>query len=102
MRDVSRSKVFAKVGAAHHNCHAHARLLIAWAQFDATVSLKHSVELDAPATLPVLLVQWKFLGTAIKLPVGFCGQFCAVERVTVSKTQRTDGSCTVSEGHDLL
>jgi hypothetical protein len=39
---------------------------------------------------------------AIKLPVSFCDQFYAVERVTVFKTQRADRSCSVSEGHDLL
>jgi hypothetical protein len=82
---VSRSSVSVKVGAAHRNCHAHTRLFITWDQFNLRLSLKHSLELDAPARPPVLLVRRKFLDMAINLPVGLCGQFCVEERATLSK-----------------
>jgi hypothetical protein len=83
MRDVSPSSVSVKVEVAHHNCHA--RLFIAWGQFNLRRFLKRSLELDAPARPPVLLVCRKFLDMAINLPVGFCGPFRAVERAAVSK-----------------
>lgn len=105
MRDVSRSRVVsAKVEEiAHHNCHTHARLFIAWTQFNIWVSLKRSVDLNAPARPPVLPVWRKFLGLGVwELPLGLCNQFYAVERVVVFKTQWADGSCSVSEGHDFV
>lgn len=103
MRDVSRSRVTAKVEeVAHRYCHAHTRFFIAWAQFNLWVSLKRSVELNPPARPPVLPVWRKLLGLDITVPVGFCSPFCAVKFVTVFKAQWPDGSCSVSEGHDFL
>jgi hypothetical protein len=100
--DVSRSRVFLEVEAAHHNCHVDARLFIAWAQLDVRFFSERSLELDAPARPPVLFFRRKFLDMTINLPVGFSGQFCAVERAIVRKVQRADGSCLVSEGPDFL